>query len=447
MRTRSHYYPPRRQAIAAISLATMAFPSAHDPAGHPAASLAAGSAAGPGDEGQDWHGGGGHSGGGPRGDGHGVDQRSVGGQRGGGHGVDRHSRARRSDAGLERITAGVQQALDRFIERQRPVLLAAGEELLPGLAAIESLLAGGKRLRPAFCYWGWRGAGGDDCPEIIAAAAALELLHASALVHDDVMDGSDTRRGQPSLHRRFAARHVGSGWHGSADSFGVGAAILMGDLLLSWTDEMFHASGLPAAATQRGRRVLSVMATEVIAGQYLDLLEQVSGAGTVASALRVASYKSAKYTVERPLHLGAALAAAPDSVTQAYTRFGMPLGTAFQLRDDVLGVFGDPVQTGKPAGDDLREGKRTVLVATTFAKASRDEAAALGRRLGDPRLDQAGVTEAQEIIRGTGALLACEELIERYLSAALAALTDAPVTAEAKEALAELALAATSRTK
>jgi geranylgeranyl diphosphate synthase, type I len=444
----------------------MAFPSPHDPAGHPAPSLAAGSAAGPGEEGQDGHGGGGHGGGGhggggQRGGGHGGGGHGGGGQRGGGHGggghggggqragrhgVDRHSRAS-SDAGLERITAGVQQALDGFIERQRPVLLAAGEELLPGLAAIESLLAGGKRLRPAFCYWGWRGAGGEDCPEIIAAAAALELLHASALVHDDVMDGSDTRRGQPSLHRRFAARHVGSGWHGSAESFGVGAAILMGDLLLSWTSEMFHACGLPGEATQRGRRVLSVMATEVMAGQYLDLLEQVSGAGTVASALRVASYKSAKYTVERPLHLGAALAAAPDSVTQAYTRFGMPLGTAFQLRDDVLGVFGDPAQTGKPAGDDLREGKRTVLVAITFAKASRNEAAALGRRLGDPGLDQAGVTEAQEIIRGTGALLACEEMIERYLSAALTALTDAPVTAEAKRALAELALAATSRTE
>ena len=144
----------------------------------------------------------------------------------------------------------------------------------------------------------------------------------------------------------------------------------MGDLLLSWTDEMFQASGLPAEATERGHRVLSVMRTEVMAGQYLDLLEQVSGAGTVESALRVASFKSAKYTVERPLHLGAALADAPDDVVSAYTGYGLPLGTAFQLRDDVLGMFGDPAQTGKPAGDDLREGKRTVLVAVAFAKAS-----------------------------------------------------------------------------
>ncbi len=348
-------------------------------------------------------------------------------------------------AGLARISAQVEQALERFLRRQRPVLLAAGGELMPGLAAIEALLAGGKRLRPAFCYWGWRGAGGSDCPEIIAAAAALELLHASALVHDDVMDGSDTRRGQPALHRRFAAIHAEAGWHGSADSFGVGAAILMGDLLLSWTDEMFHESGFPAGAAQRGHQVLATMRTEVMAGQYLDLLEQVSGAGTVQSALRVANYKSAKYTVERPLHLGAALAGAPGGVVSAYSRYGLPVGIAFQLRDDVLGVFGDPAQTGKPAGDDLREGKRTVLVAIAFAKASTAQAAALGRRLGDPGLDQEGVADAREIITGTGALAECEKLIDRYLSEALTAITDAPITAEASQALAELALAATAR--
>ncbi len=339
----------------------------------------------------------------------------------------------------------MEQALDLFLRRQRPVLLAAGRELLPGLDAIEGLLAGGKRLRPAFCYWGWRGADGSDGPEIIAAAAALELLHASALVHDDVMDGSDTRRGQPSLHRRFAARHAEAGWHGSAESFGAGAAILMGDLLLSWTDEMFHASGLPADAVERGHRVLSLMRTEVMAGQYLDLLEQVSG-GSVESALHVANYKSAKYTVERPLHLGAALAGAGDDVMTGYTRYGLPLGIAFQLRDDVLGVFGDPGQTGKPAGDDLREGKRTVLVAAAFAKASKPQAAALARRLGDPGLDAAGVAQAREIIRDTGALHECEEMIERYLTEALAALPAAPAAPVAKAALAELALAATSRT-
>ncbi|MGE5291090.1 MAG: polyprenyl synthetase family protein [Micromonosporaceae bacterium] len=347
--------------------------------------------------------------------------------------------------GLGQLRAEVARALEEFLEQQRPVLLAAGEELLPALAAIEEFLSTGKRLRPAFCYWGWRGAGGSHNQEIVTAAASLELMHASALVHDDVMDGSDTRRGQPSLHRQFAAYHARRRWRGPAESFGTGAAILMGDLLLSWTDDMFRSCGLPADAIERGHRVLATMRTEVMAGQYLDLLEQSGGPGTVESALRVASYKTARYTVERPLHLGAALAGASGAVVSAYTGYGLPLGTAFQLRDDLLGMFGDPALTGKPAGDDLREGKRTVLIATAFAKASAAQAETLGRLLGDPGIDQAGVREAQEIIEGTGAVAECETLIERHLSEALTALAHAPVTAQAREALTELAVAATSR--
>ncbi|MBO0775429.1 MAG: polyprenyl synthetase family protein, partial [Actinobacteria bacterium] len=201
---------------------------------------------------------------------------------------------------MDHLRGQVGRALQAFLRRQRDVLLAAGEELLPGLDAVNGLLAGGKRLRPAFCYWGWRGAGGADCPEILTAAAALELLHASALVHDDVMDGSDTRRGQPSLHRQFAARHAGLRWRGSPQAFGAGAAILLGDLLLCWTDEMFRSSGLPADALGRGQPVLDRMRTEVMAGQYLDMLAQATGDASVESALRVAEHTSAKYTVERP---------------------------------------------------------------------------------------------------------------------------------------------------
>jgi geranylgeranyl diphosphate synthase type I len=211
-------------------------------------------------------------------------------------------------AALDAIRDQVGQALADFLRRQRGVLPGAAAELLPGLDALSGLLAGGKRLRPAFCYWGWRGTGAADGPQIMTAAAALELLHASARVHDDLMDSSDTRRGQPSLHRRFAAQHAEHGWRGSAESFGTGAAILMGDLLLSWTDEMFHASGLAPEALARGQRVLDLMRSEVMAGQYLDLLAQATGDGSVASAMRVVEYKTAKYTIERPLQLGAALA-------------------------------------------------------------------------------------------------------------------------------------------
>jgi geranylgeranyl diphosphate synthase, type I len=366
---------------------------------------------------------------------------------------------------LGHVRDRVDRALQAFLGEQHDVLLASGPDLLPGAESISGLLAGGKRLRPAFCYWGWRGAGGPDCPEIINAAAALELLHAGALIHDDLMDASDTRRGQPSLHRQFEARHASSGWQGSPAAFGMGVAILMGDLLLCWTDEMFHASGLPAEALRRGRPVLDRMRTEVFAGQYLDLLGQVTADETLESALRVVEFKTTKYTIERPLHLGAAMAAgcaarAPGDagpagggpgdagqagLSAAYTSYGLPLGLAFQLRDDILGVFGDPAQTGKPAGDDVREGKRTVLLAIARDRATAAQAEVIDRYLGDPMLDEAGTAEVRAAITGTGAVAECERMIGRHVGEAIAALAGAPITGEAREALAELAVAATAR--
>ncbi len=385
-------------------------------------------------------------------------------------------------AALGHIRDQVDRALQAFVGQQRGVLLAAGDDLRPGADSIAGLLAGGKRLRPAFCYWGWRGAGGPDCPEIINAAAALELLHAGALIHDDLMDASDTRRGQPSLHRQFEARHASRGWHGAAGAFGMGVAILLGDLLICWTDEMFHASGLPGDALRRGRPVLDRMRTEVFAGQYLDLLGQAAGDETVAGALRVVEFKTAKYTIERPLHLGGALAGAGQDLAgpggphpvralagdggtagggyqadgnggtagggplaAAYTAYGLPLGIAFQLRDDILGVFGDPAQTGKPAGDDVREGKRTVLLAIARRRATAGQAQVIDRYLGDPLLDEAGTAEIRAAITGTGAVAECERMIGRHVSEAISALDGAPMTGEAREALAELAVAATAR--
>jgi geranylgeranyl diphosphate synthase, type I len=350
-----------------------------------------------------------------------------------------------SQAELPRIRDRVGHVLGDFLGQQRAVLGGIGPDMLPWLDAIAELLAGGKRLRPAFCYWGWRAAGGGDQPEIHAAAASLELLHASALVHDDVIDASDTRRGQPSVHRRFAARHSAGDWRGSADWFGTGTAILIGDLLLAWADQLFHASGLPPAALCRGQPVLDAMRTEIVAGQYLDLLGQSDSDGTVGSALRVVRYKSAKYTVERPLLLGVALAGPDERAAPALSRYGLPLGVAFQLRDDVLGVFGDPEQTGKPAGDDVREGKRTVLVALARERSSPAQRDLLDRRLGDRLLGEAGVEEIREILTGTGALAECEAMIGSSVVEALAALEDAPIAAPARGALAELAVAATAR--
>jgi geranylgeranyl diphosphate synthase, type I len=356
-----------------------------------------------------------------------------------------------SQAELPRVRAGVGAALAEFLDRQRSGLAGIGGDLLPWLEAITELLAGGKRLRSAFCYWGWRAAGGGDSPQVLAAAAALELLHASALVHDDVMDRSDTRRGLAAAHRRFAASHAAAGWRGSAAEFGAGAAILIGDLLLAWTDELFHGSGLPPAALRHGQPVLNTMRTELMAGQYLDLLGQAAGDGSLQSALRVVRYKSAKYTVERPLQLGAAMAspgrprAVASAIAAACTGYGIPLGVAFQLRDDVLGVFGDPAETGKPVSDDLREGKRTVLVAIARERASPAQAGLLDRRLGDPRLDEAGMAEIREVLTGTGALAECERMIDCGVAEALSALEAAPITSQAAAALTELAFATTAR--
>ncbi|MEU4514772.1 polyprenyl synthetase family protein [Nonomuraea wenchangensis] len=349
-------------------------------------------------------------------------------------------------ASMDVLRTRVERALGAFVERQLP---ASGDpDFQPLRTAAEDLLAGGKRLRPAFCYWGWRGAGGTDGPGIFTAAASLELLQASALVHDDVMDKSDLRRGMPAAHRRFEALHEKESWHGSAAQFGEGAAILLGNLLLIWSGEMWRTSGLPRESLEAAQPVHDHMRTELMCGQYLDLLEQAHGENTFDSALRVALYKSGKYSVEQPLRLGLALAARELApwMDELCTGYGRRVGIAFQLRDDILGVFGDPAQTGKPAGDDLREGKRTMLVARTLSAASPGEAATVRRLLGDPGLDEDGVATLRGVIEDTGALSACEGLIADYLGEALAALDRAPVTEEARTALKELAIAATSRT-
>ena len=225
-------------------------------------------------------------------------------------------------------------------------------------------VSGGKRFRAAFCWWGHEAvAEPDDEAALVRACASLELLHASALVHDDYMDASDVRRGRPATHRAFEQLHRDRGWSTSAQQYGASAAILLGDLLLSWSDELLRTSGLPPARMLDALGYFDLTRSEVVTGQFLDVSAQARGEADVDTAMTVLRYKSAKYSIERPLHIGAALAGADERVITQLSRFGLPLGEAFQLRDDLLGVFGDPEVTGKPAGDDLVEGKRTVLVA------------------------------------------------------------------------------------
>jgi geranylgeranyl diphosphate synthase, type I len=342
--------------------------------------------------------------------------------------------------------AAIQSTLDSFVDDQAGLLEPLGADAGRLVEAARASTSGGKRLRAAFCFWGYRAvrASAADEPALLRASAALELLHASALVHDDFMDSSATRRGRPATHKAFEAVHRDQGWSGSPEQYGAAAAILLGDLLLCWSDELLRRCGLPPDAVRAALGFFDTSRTEVITGQFLDVSVQARGACDVDQAMQVLRYKSAKYSVERPLHVGAALAGAGDDVLAALTRFGLPLGEAFQLRDDLLGVYGDPAVTGKPAGDDLTEGKRTVLVALALRHAPAADAKLLDDALGKP-LTGSEVEELRRIITASGADAEVERHIEELTRACLAALDEAPVTDLAREALRELAAAATQR--
>lgn len=359
----------------------------------------------------------------------------------------------------------VQTTIDDLLDRESATLSAISPDLLPLLDVARPFLAGGKRFRALFCYWGWQSVAGrvavdevvdaptPDAGPVVALASALEVFHAAALVHDDIMDNSDLRRGRPSAHRQFEAAHRRAGWERSPERYGEAAALLLGDLLLGWSDELFD-RGVRAApdpsAAWAAREEFARMRTEVTVGQYLDMLEEDSWRhrgedDLLDRAQRVVVYKSAKYSVEAPLAIGAALAGADLAQLAALRAFGLPLGVAFQLRDDVLGVFGDPEVTGKPAGDDLREGKRTVLVTLARQKLPTSARRIFDELVGDPDLDASQIGMLQTAVRDSGALDDVERLIEREVATALAALEPAPLTRAARENLASLAAAVTAR--
>jgi geranylgeranyl diphosphate synthase, type I len=355
------------------------------------------------------------------------------------------------DAGL---VATIETALGTYLETRSadaaaidPVFAEAADAL------VEFVKGGGKRIRPTFAWWGWRGAGGTvDAPEVAAvlrAISALELIQASALIHDDLIDASATRRGRPTVHVDFARRHAAAGWRGQPARFGAAAAILLGDLALTWADDMLRCAGLTPAALDRAGEPWQAMRTEVLGGQYLDVRLQATGDPSPRAALQVDRYKTAAYTVERPLHLGAAVADAGADLVTAYRRFGADVGIAFQLRDDLLGVFGDPAVTGKPAGDDLREGKRTLLLAIAMERADELGRAAardvVSDAVGDPALDAAGVERVRAVLTELGAVQAVEQRIAALTGSALDALSAADVAEPAASRLADLAISATRR--
>ncbi|MBA3338794.1 MAG: polyprenyl synthetase family protein [Geodermatophilaceae bacterium] len=358
----------------------------------------------------------------------------------------------------------VEIELAGFLDRKLADLTAIDPDLTAvGDAICDLVLEGGKRLRPAFTYWGWRGALDTvsydhqppaelDDDAIVRVAASLELVQAGALIHDDVMDRASTRRGQPALHVRFAELHARMGWSGAASGYGQGVAIVAGDIALTWAQEMIRTAGVEDEALARVAPVYDAMRLEVMAGQYLDLRGQVDSRRpdeeALAAAWRTARFKSASYTVARPLHIGA-LVAGPHSaegpLLTSYTEYGFALGEAFQLRDDVLGVFGDPEQTGKPAGDDLREGKQTLLVILARRRASANARALFQRLIGRPDLSGLDIDQLRMVIEGSGALAEVEVLIAQRVEAALTALELGPVGGEPREVLEQLATTLTAR--
>ncbi|RJO69336.1 polyprenyl synthetase family protein [Nocardia panacis] len=353
---------------------------------------------------------------------------------------------------LPDLVDAVERALRTFFTTRRPLVRDLGPVFEEAAAALEHfVLRGGKRTRPAFAWTGWLGAGGDPAaPEaaaVLTACAALELVQACALIHDDIIDSSRTRRGYPTVHVDYERRHRDRGWAGESEHFGVGAGILIGDLALAWADDMVHAAGLRPDQLARFAEVWAGMRTEVLGGQLLDISGVAGADESVAAALRINRYKTAAYTVERPLHLGAAIADADPELIAAYRTFGTDIGIAFQLRDDLLGVFGDPAVTGKPSGDDLREGKRTVLLAAALerADATNPAAAALLREGIGTDLSQDQVERLRGVLIELGAVHEVERRITELTDRGLAAMQASSAAPAAKQRLRAMALAATRR--
>ncbi|MFI9201120.1 polyprenyl synthetase family protein [Streptomyces sp. NPDC053048] len=347
---------------------------------------------------------------------------------------------------LHRIRLAVEAVLEEFFAEQiRSPVSPHITDLVTTLRGL--LFAGGKRIRPLMCICGWHAAHGKGDPApVLRVAASLELFHAFALIHDDVMDGSETRRGRPSAHRALAVLHGDRAHRGNSRAFGANAGILLGDLALSWSDEMFQTAGLTAVQSGAVLPVLHTMRTEVMLGQYLDLLFTGGLDGGLETALTTIRFKTAKYTFERPLHLGAALAGSGAPVMDACTAYALPLGEAFQLRDDLLGVFGDSATTGKPTIDDLREGKHTVLMSLAAVRATPAQRGVLDAWVGSPALDEHRAAAVRGVLEDTRARRDVEAMIARRRGEALRALDRAPFPPAVTATLRRLAHAMTERT-
>lgn len=325
-----------------------------------------------------------------------------------------------------------------------------------GTRLVDFVLGGGKRMRPGFALAAYEGCAGTRAEgplvardQAVRAASALELIQACALVHDDIIDSSATRRGVPTVHVALAAEHRAQGWAGEPEAYGRSQAILLGDIALAWADDVFTGAllsspGIGIDTLSRAHDAWAAMRTEVLGGQMLDVHAEATGAADLETPAKVNRFKTAAYTIERPVHLGAVLAGADDATIAALRDFGVSIGLAFQLVDDLLGVFGDPEVTGKPSGDDLREGKRTVLINSALSAggpAAEELASMLGTELSAERL-----ARARAILEDAGAVEHVRADVDALTEKGLRALDAAELSPSGREALRALALRAVSRT-
>lgn len=321
--------------------------------------------------------------------------------------------------GFLSLLAGFRDKLDRalasWLDAKREEVAAAGSpetlELIDGIGRLA--MEGGKRIRPALVYYTYRACGGTADEEVLPLALATELLHTYLLIHDDIMDHAEVRRGQPAAHVRFRDAHRAHALHGDASDFGRSVAILLGDLSQSWAVELAAGAWMGRGAPSRElARCFSAMCQEVIGGQYLELLVAQRRAATEEELLRVLRLKSGRYTTERPIQLGALLAGAPAETVVELSRYGAAVGEAFQLQDDLLGMFGDPGTVGKPVDTDLREGKFTFLIHHALARATPGQRRALEAALGRPEATEAQTADALRVFEETGARDAVDVMID-----------------------------------
>ncbi|WP_217140295.1 polyprenyl synthetase family protein [Streptomyces sp. AC627_RSS907] len=358
--------------------------------------------------------------------------------------------------------ARVDDVLRAFLEEEAGHFVAVDDALTPVAEQLRNAAGHGKRLRAAFCYWGWRAAGQPDSDALVRAAASMELVHAAATVHDDLIDDSRLRHGLPTAHVALEAVLTtarGTGRHPvphhpapeqardgrrRVRAAARSLAMLVGDHLMALAGQLFITSGLPAAYLARARGLWAALARELVAGECLEILH-TGGRPDTGTSLKVVRYKTAKYTVEHPLLIGGLLAGAPPALRDTYSAYGLPLGEAFQLRDDLLGLFGDPEHTGKAALDDLRAHRPTALLAETWQAADASQRELLGGVLGRGDLDATHLRDIRDLMLELKAPQRVERMILTRVERATRALDHTGTPPHARRALRDLAQRATDR--